>query len=121
MRWTTHHAAGRARSERFGLAIIAMLGKDEGSTERARGLPHEASVVDVQLDIVLIAKVEEDRPAWLPPGRVREVALSVRVVRMAERWRPVEVIEVLVDPADRRVGHGRTARERAALAAGKRL
>ena len=47
------------RREREALAIVAMLEKDERGTHCRRCLPHDACVLDVKLNVILVSKVKK--------------------------------------------------------------
>ena len=53
---------------------------------------HQAGVVDVKIDEVLVAKVEEDGPARFEVLVVHEVALREGVLGREPRGAPVEVV-----------------------------
>jgi hypothetical protein len=117
-------AAGRVRLVRHALAIVAMLRPNHQRAKRAGRLPHEAGVVHIELDVVLVPKVEEDRRPGLPvPPLVKDKkALLERLVRLvAQRRRPLEVVDLLLEPVRRTVVRAGAALSGAALATRKGL
>jgi hypothetical protein len=82
------------------MPLVAVLTEYQHRTKLGRALPHEASVIDVELDVVLVAKVEEDRAVAfaVPPLLVDEKALLKGCVRGVSKWcSPVEVVDLLLD------------------------
>ena len=117
------HAAGDARRVRQARAVEPVLAEDQERTEAGGRFPHEAGVVHVQLDIVLVPKVEEHRPVvgLVPPLVVDKVALPEGRVRHIAEWRrPVEVVNVLLKVVSTAVLRAWAALEGATFATGKR-
>jgi hypothetical protein len=72
---------------------ICYLDEDEHGAEPRRHLPHEPGVVGEELDVALVAGVQEDGRRLAAPERVvHEVPLLERAVA---RWRHVEVVQPL--------------------------
>ena len=57
--WTMRVTTRGARGKGEALAIIAMLQKDQRCTHGRRCFPHDTSVLDVKLHVVLVSEIEK--------------------------------------------------------------
>lgn len=57
--WTMRATTRCARGKGEALAIVAMLQEDQGGTHGRRCFPHDTSVLDVKLHVILISEIEK--------------------------------------------------------------